>query len=130
MTEGLNSYCKHPDTEAINDLIQESFGECFGRDLCIFLNLDRRDDGYLTVSVDSEKLNSDLLYVANQDIANSIYRKWYRGNDCSELIKQYVESIKPFKEYNGEYQNPEVFYTDDIPVEILSVEYIDEESFE
>ena len=128
LTEGLDSFCKHPDTGAINDLIYESFGECFGRDFCIFLNLDRRYDGYLTVSVDSEKLDSELLYIADQDIADSIYRQWYRGNDCSELVKQYVASIMNLAEYEGQYENPEVFYNDDIAVDLLTVEYLDEES--
>lgn len=130
LTEGLDSFCKHPDTGAINELIYESFGECFGRDFCVFLNLDRRDNGYLTVSVDSENLNSELLYIADQDIADSIYRQWYRGNDCSELVKKYVSSIMSFNDYNGEYKNPEVFYSDDIPAEMLSVEYLDEDLLE
>lgn len=128
LTEGLNSFCKHPDTAEINNLIHESFGECFGRDVCVFLNLDRRDNGYLTVSVDSEKLDPGLLNVADQDIADRIYSQWYRGNDCSELVNKYVSSIMKLEEYEGQYENPEVFYSDDIPAEILTIEYLDEES--
>lgn len=127
LEEGLDAFYKHADTKIINNLICESFGECFGRDFCIFLNLDRRDDGYLTVSVDSENLDSELLYIADQDIANLIYKTWYRGDDCSKLVKEYVSSIMHLKDYNGEYINAEVFYVDDIPAKMLTVEFSNED---
>lgn len=126
LEEGLDAFCKHPDTGNINNLIYEQFGDCFGRDFCVFLNLDRRDNGHLTVSVDSENLNSELLYVADQDIADLIYSKWYKEEDCSELVEKYVSSIVKFSEYNGQYKNAEVFYTDDIPANLLSLEFLDE----
>ena len=131
LSEGIEGFHKHNDTKIINNLISNEFnGECFGRDYCIFFNLDKRDDGYLTVSVDSSKLDSNLLFVANQNIANLIYKKWYKGNDTSEAVKEYVSSIKKLSEYNNEYENPEVFYLDDISPDLLHLEEIDEGCFE
>lgn len=131
LDEGIISYIKHNDTKIINNLISNIYdGECFGRDDCVFLNLDFRDIGEVIVSVDLEKLNSDLLYVANQDIANDIYNQWYRGNNCDSLVKKYVESIKKFKSYSGEYENPEIMYLGDIDSSLLNVEHLNEEFFE
>lgn len=125
LTEGINSYIKHPDTSIINNLIIEVFGECFNRDICVFFNLERRDEGIVTVSVDSNDLNQELINVADQDLADSIYSEWYRGKDCTDLIRKYVSSIKKLKDYNGEYKNPEIFYEDDIPANLLTLEFIE-----
>lgn len=125
LEEGLVAFYKHVDTNLINHLIRKSFGECFGRDYCVFFNLDRRDEGNITVSVDSKNLDSNLLYVADQDIANAIYSTWYKDGDYSKLVEQYVSSIVRFEDYNREYSNAEVFYLDDVPVELLNIESVD-----
>ena len=122
LTEGIDAYYKHPDTVAINDLIVEQFGECFGRDYCVFFNIDKRDIGDTIVSVDSSNLDAEQLFIADQELADSIYRNWYRGNDCKELINDYVTSIMKLQDYNGEYENPEVFYTDCVQSELLNAE--------
>ena len=122
LKEGLDAYYKHPDTIAINDLIINKFGECFGRDYCIFFNLNKVDNGDIIVSVDSSSLDIEQLFVANQDLADDIYRNLYRGNNCDSLIDDYVNSIMVFDNYNGEYENPEVFYTDSIPANLLKIE--------
>lgn len=124
---GLEAFYKHNHTRIINDLIYKEFQECFGRDYCVFLNLDKRDNGDIIVSVDSQSLNSDLLYVADEDIADAIYSNWYRGKDCFNLVREYVSSIMKLSDYNGEYSNSEVLYLDDIPSDLLKVEYINEE---
>lgn len=123
ITEGLNAGLKHKDTEIINDMIYDIYENYFGRDYCIFLNLDKRDEGEILVSVESDKLNQNLLYIANQELANDIYRKCYQGHNCEASIKQYVSSIIPFKDYNNEYDNPELMYLDSIEAELLKVEY-------
>lgn len=124
LEEGLLGYYKHNDTEEINELIYEQYGELFKRDYCVFFNLKQIDDGELTVSVDSKSLNEDLLFVANQEAANDIYRCIYNGEDYKDSITEYVESIMKLKDYNNEYENPEVFYGDDIPSDLLTLEYI------
>lgn len=125
LTEGINSYIKHSDTNIINNLISEVYGKCFNRDVCVFFNLERRDEGIITVSVDSNDLNQELINVADQDLADSIYSEWYRGKDCTDLIRKYVSSIKKLKDYKGEYENPEIFYEDDIPSNLLHLEFIE-----
>lgn len=120
-SEGILANMKHDDTKIINDAISKNHDkECFGRDHCVFLNFDKRDDGDFVVSVDLKDLNPELLYIADQNIANEIYNKFYKGYPIDELSKQYVASIKPFLEYNDEYSNPELFYLDDIPSELLT----------
>lgn len=120
-SEGILANMKHDDTKIINDAISKNHNEkCFGRDYCVFLNFDKRNDGDFVASVDLKDLNHELLYVADQNIANEIYSKFYKGYPVDELSKQYVASIKPFLEYNGEYSNPELFYLDDIPSGLLT----------
>ena len=123
LSKGLSASIKHQDTETINNLIAAQHdGECFGRDYCVFLNFDNRDIGDFSVSVDSDSLDKDLIFIANQEIANNIYSKWYRGQDTVELTKKYVESIKTFSEYCNDYLNPEIMYLDDISSELISLE--------
>ena len=122
LLEGLDAYYKHPDTKIINNLIFEEFQDFFGRDYCVFLNFDKRDEGNIQVSVESNSLNSELLYVADQDLANLIYKKWYNGQDCEKYIKEYVSSIIPFKDYNNNYNNAEIMYLDSISVNLLTLE--------
>lgn len=123
LSEGLDAYFKHSDTKTINNLIFEEFEDYFGRDYCVFLNFDKRDEGEILVSVDSNNLNKELLYVADQDLANSIYEKWYKGYECKELIKEYVKSIIPFNEYiENTYENAEIMYLDCIDSDLLVLE--------
>lgn len=127
LDEGINSFIKHEHTSIINSLINEFSTKCLDRQFCVFFNLDRRDDGAITVSVDSEKLNSDLLYVADQTMADVIFDKYINGKDYSDAVKKYVSSIMNLKDYNGEYDNPEVYYAEDVPAELLSVEFLYED---
>ena len=122
LKEGLDAYYKHPDTVAINDLIINKFGESFGRDYCVFFNLNKIDNGDIIVSVDSSNLDMEQLFVADQDLADAIYLNWYRGNNCDAILDEYFNSIISFKFYNGEYDNPEVFYTDCVSAELLKIE--------
>lgn len=129
LEEGLEPFIKHKDTCLINNLIFEQFYDCFGRDYCVFLNQDKRDLGELIVSVDIDDLNNEFIYVANQDLADDIYRAWYKGNNYAEIVKKYVNSIVKFSDYNNEYKNSEIFYTEYIKPELLMIEYINEEFF-
>lgn len=122
LSEGLDACEKHPDTKIINSLIFKRHEDCIDRDYCVFLNFDFRNIGDLVVSVKSEDLNEDLLYVANQDIANQIYSEWYRANNTDSLVDEYVQSIKPFSEYKHEYANAEVMYLGDISPVLLTIE--------
>lgn len=123
ITEGLDAGIKHEDTQKINDMIYDIYENYFGRDYCVFFNLDRRDEGEILLSVEVNKLNQNLLYIANQELANDIYRNYYKGYNCEDTIKQYVSSIIPFKNYKNEYENPELMYLDSIDAELLKVEY-------
>ena len=123
LSEGILANIKHPDTETINSVISRNHdGECFNRDYCVFFNLDKRDIGDFIVSVNLKDLNKELLYVADQNIANDLYTKWYNGCPVEELAKKYVTSIKPLSEYTNEYANPEILYLGDVPATLLNVE--------
>lgn len=124
LESGLDSYIKQAATTEINELIYEIYGDYFGRDVCVFFNFNREDDGEITVSVDTDTLDVDCLYVADQNIANIIYDNWYKGKDCTSYVQEYVSSIVKFSDYKGQYNHSEIFYTNDIPKELLKVEYI------
>lgn len=126
ITEGIDASIKREATEAINELIYDIYENYFGRDCCVFFNFDKRDVGDILFSVEVEELNEKLLYVANQYLADKLYDKWYKGYNSEDLaveIKEYVSSIIPFKEYNNQYENPELFYLDSIEPSLLKVEY-------
>ena len=126
ITEGIDAGFKHEDTQAINELIYDIYENYFGRDYCVFFNLDKRDLGDILISVEVEKLDENHLYIADQHLADIIHRQWYRGYSAEDLvneIKEYVSSIMPFKEYNNQYENPELFYLDSIEPHLLKVEY-------
>ena len=124
LEEGLRCWYKHTDTDVINDLIYEVCDDYLYRNSCIFFNFDKRDDGDIVVSVNINDLNKDLLYVADQDLADRIYSLYYKGKDCIELVKQYVDSIVKLEDYDNSYENSEVFYIDDVPIELLNIETI------
>ena len=122
LKEGLLSYIKHEDTELINYLINLYDDDLYNRNDCLFLTFDKRDLGDIIVSVDIDLLNKDLLFVADQEIANNIFSNYYRGNDVEELVKKYTKSIVSFKDYKREYKNPEILYQNSIPLSFLKIE--------
>lgn len=70
--------------------------------------------------VNTEQLNTDLLYVAEHTYRDEIFAY---GNDCSEgvnAINNYIKSFIPFKDYinnNLKYESPEFLYFDKIYLE-------------
>lgn len=124
LKEGLKSWIKHEDTEIINNLIEKFSDDLYSRDDCIFLSFKKSDLGDIIISVNSESLNKDLLFVANQDLANEIYSNYYYDRNNESIVKNYIKSIVSFKDYNGDYENPEIIYQDSIPLNLLKLEDI------
>lgn len=122
LKEGLISSYKHEDTLLITNLINQYGDDIYGRNDCVFLTFKLKDFATYIVSVESTTLNENFLLVADLDLANEIYSRYYQGKDVEESVKKYIDSIINFKDYKQNYRNPEVLYQGDIPPHLLKVE--------
>lgn len=126
----LCNYYSSETTELLNEIIEEYLGEdlCSG---CVYLSGDvEATEAYdYVVIVDTDDLNTRLLYVADNRLKDQILYEYHRNTSEDEkkarlkhLVKEYAKSFITFKDYmeiKESYDKehyPEFLYFGDIPI--------------
>ncbi len=117
-------------TKIINEILNEYGTEINLREGVIFLTDDIEGvEAYdYAFVLDINKLNIDLLYVADFHYSTKLYDYVMRGiedkNEVKQIVKKYEDSYMDFNEYlqrKEDFIFPEFLYYGDIPLDIAKV---------
>lgn len=117
-------------TKIINEILNEYGTEINLREGAIFLTDDIEGvEAYdYAFVLDINKLNIDLLYVADFHYSTKLYDYVMRGiedkNEVKQIVKKYEDSYMDFNEYlqrKEDFIFPEFLYYGDIPLDAIKV---------
>ncbi|TBX14366.1 hypothetical protein BFS06_14245 [Clostridium perfringens] len=120
----LNSIQEADETSIINDVLN-SYSYSNVRNGAVFLTDNEKEaECYeCNIKIDINNLNTNLLYVADNDITNNILNAYFSKNKkkMNYFIRKYLRSLIPFdkykdieKEYNSIHPHREYLYFNSI----------------
>lgn len=131
--DGLCCSYKSEDTEIINEVLNEleEHPNWIDRSYCLFFHIEKITGvGEYIVTIDTNQLDANELYVANGDIAQKVFDAIYYGKQhlYKNLAQEYWESVMPLETYLKNdmlYLNSEILYLRDIkPQQIHQIEQV------